>query len=671
MWKECGAKLYIYRMEIAGFRNFHNFTMDFNDGLNVIVGANNSGKTGLLLAINLLSNPGDIGAEDFNKNDLQCQYASLYKQTPPSIVIKYHIKHDISEDDTDDESIIKLLSFIGMDEILASKTAAKDPTRYTISACVEAKYILNPKKIVEYRQMVASAKSFDEFYAAFLLCQKYYGWTYTNGLTETLIEAKEATSIFKIDFIEAERKSESVYNETKHEIEKHLKTNPSSAATLQSIQRDLSQRMKDAIKPVLDKISNLVEHEDNDIGLSKGNVAISQDMRPSTTIAGAYVIDVQDTKAGYTLPLSHNGLGYNNLINMYMLVKLVEIQKGKDFRILCLEEPEAHLHPAMQYKLFKFLKKMDDDHNLNQQIFVTTHSPNITAVAGLDNMYMMAYERNDPIPDCTQQSLKSQFSGDSDAQKHMMKFLDVTRSDMLFADKVIFVEGIAEKLLLPKFLEKCGYAYEDEHISIVEVGGKNFPYFVRAFVNNPVKKKVLCVTDCDFNWSFSNRAKTVADYKLYKPSHVEMLRTEFSTATNLKTVFQKCYGSTFEDDLYMCNIGNAKVAKKLLKIAMPKSLHPYIDTCRLNFDRWDRNRGQIPTKSKDKVCKIIDDIKAAIALHPENALYYKGLFFAKLFYAYVENKKGDMALSILVDEALMKELKVPPYIREGIEWLSM
>ena len=83
MWKECGAKLYIYRIEIVGFRNFHNFTMDFNDGLNVIVGANNSGKTGLLLAINLLSNPGDIGAEDFNKNDLQCQYASLYKQTPP------------------------------------------------------------------------------------------------------------------------------------------------------------------------------------------------------------------------------------------------------------------------------------------------------------------------------------------------------------------------------------------------------------------------------------------------------------------------------------------------------------------------------------------------------------------------------------------------------------
>ena len=94
----------------------------------------------------------------------------------------------------------------------------------------------------------------------------------------------------------------------------------------------------------------------------------------------------------------------------------------------------------MQYKLFKFLKKLDEEDNLNQQIFVTTHSSNITAVAGLDNMYMMAYDRSLPISDCKQQSMKIQFNSDSDAKKHMAKFLDVTRSDMLFADKVILVE---------------------------------------------------------------------------------------------------------------------------------------------------------------------------------------------------------------------------------------
>lgn len=335
-----------------------------------------------------------------------------------------------------------------------------------------------------------------------------------------------------------------------------------------------------------------------------------------------------------------------------------------------MEEPEAHLHPAMQYKLFKFLKKLDEEDNLNQQIFVTTHSSNITAVAGLDNMYMLAYDRDNFPVDCRQQSLKKQFENDEPAKKHMMKFLDVTRSDMLFADKVIFVEGIAEKLLLPEFLEKCGYPYEDEHISIVEVGGKNFAYFVRAFANNPVKKKVLCITDGDFVWKLGNSAKTLAEYKAHIPTHVSDLNSIFAGDTNVKTVIQKSYGSTFEDDLFMCNIGNSKVSKALLKLALPTSLHAFISKYGISFEKWDRNRTEIPTKSQEKIFRILDSVKESIVLHPDESRMYKGLFFAKLFYAYAEKKKGDIALGILVDEELMRMLKVPPYIKGGIKWLS-
>ncbi|WRK56089.1 AAA family ATPase [Coprobacillaceae bacterium CR2/5/TPMF4] len=141
-------------------------------------------------------------------------------------------------------------------------------------------------------------------------------------------------------------------------------------------------------------------------------------------MSDAYVTEVKDTKSGFVMPLQYNGLGYNNLINIYMLIKLTEVQQGKDFKILCLEEPEAHLHPAMQYKLFKYLKNLDKKNELNQQIFVTTHSSNISAVAGIDNMFMLAYERNDKCSDCRQQSLKEQFT-DSDGKtvKKMQNYI--------------------------------------------------------------------------------------------------------------------------------------------------------------------------------------------------------------------------------------------------------
>ena len=216
------------------------------------------------------------------------------------------------------------------------------------------------------------------------------------------------------------------------------------------------------MKPSIEKLTILFETEQNDIGLKKGNVAIYPSVKANVSIPDSFITEVKDTKSEFIVPIDHNGLGYNNLINIYMLIKLKELRVGKDFRILCLEEPEAHLHPAMQYKLFKYLKKLDAEKKLNQQIFVTTHSSNISAVAGIDNMFMMAYDRSVTSQDCINQSLELQFKDQgktnkkSEAKKHLAKFLDVTRSDMLFADKVILVEGIAERLLLPYFMEKCG-----------------------------------------------------------------------------------------------------------------------------------------------------------------------------------------------------------------------
>ena len=666
--------MYIQKIHIKNYRNFNDFEMEFHEGLNVIVGANNSGKTGLLSAIYLLNSPSNISIDDFNKNNL-IQFKTLYNEDAPKIEITYFINHFVNEDDEEDESIIKLIPFLGFKEVDAMRVASEDKKKYFIKAIIKAVYELDEKYIGEYRKAVSEIAALDDFMLRLKrFVSEHYKWHYTNGVSDLQAESKAATSIFDIRFIEAERTAAEVEKETRKEIDSFSKDN-SNAIAVDKFKSKVSEELRDILKPSIEKLTILFETEQNDIGLKKGNVAIYPSVKANVSIPDSFITEVKDTKSEFIVPIDHNGLGYNNLINIYMLIKLKELRVGKDFRILCLEEPEAHLHPAMQYKLFKYLKKLDAEKKLNQQIFVTTHSSNISAVAGIDNMFMMAYDRSVTPQDCINQSLELQFKDQgktnkkSEAKKHLAKFLDVTRSDMLFADKVILVEGIAERLLLPYFMEKCGYAYEDEHVSIVEIGGKHFEHFVELFNGNALKKKVLCITDKDFSWiNDEEKFKTWKSYSEDKPTHIEKLRKRFMF-DEFKIITQNCGGRTFEDELFLANYHNIGTVTTLLKMALPESLHATIDLCKLDIAKLQEQLPSIDGRSKSVIQKYVNSYKNRIDQEEQNKEFYEILAFAEIFLHYAKANKGNLALSILT-EAESLSLNVPCYIKEGIEWLK-
>lgn len=674
--------MYIKKIHIQNYRNFADFTMEFHKGLNVIIGANNSGKTGLLYAINLLNSPSDISVDDFNKNNLS-QYSELYLETAPSITIEYDICHKICEDDTDDESIIRLMPFLGIKGLTENRQENDGVVEYNIAARIKAVYSLNTKFLEEYKKAVSNEAKDFETYLLILkrFVDNHYSWGYTNGISDTKAEQKSVTDIFDIRFIGAERTSEEVRMETKREIISFTK-NSNNAAALAVLKHKVSEDIKNFLSPSITKLDALFENEKNEIGLAKGNVSIASTVQAKFPLADTYITEVKDTKSGYTLPLQHNGLGYNNLINIYMLVKLTEIRPGKDFRILCLEEPEAHLHPAMQYKLFKYLRNLDDTDGLNQQIFVTTHSSNISAVAGLDNMFMIAYNREGDNYDCSQQSLLEQFDDKdgttikAEAKAHLTKFLDVTRSDMLFSDKVILVEGIAEKLLLPLFMEICGCAYEDEHISIVEIGGKHFKYFIELFNRNAVKKKVLCITDKDFKWidfDGDSNLRSYSEYESNEPTHITDLKKRFPIE-NFHICTQSMGGRTFEDEFFLANIKNEATATIVFKKAISDTVNEFFDKYGFDLTAWESHIEEMDGRSRKAVRKFLDVYKSRIDNSPKRISDYEKLIFAEIFLNYAKDKKGDIALGILTDKSLMNEdgsskLVVPHYIQEGLKWL--
>lgn len=96
--------MYISQIKIEGFRNFPKNTIEFNDGVNVIIGHNNAGKTSLLRAIGLIIDQNAnrrLEIDDFSKS------ASLAEllNSPPAISISMFIDQSDGEDLTGDDLV--------------------------------------------------------------------------------------------------------------------------------------------------------------------------------------------------------------------------------------------------------------------------------------------------------------------------------------------------------------------------------------------------------------------------------------------------------------------------------------------------------------------------------------------------------------------------------------
>ena len=247
-----------------------------------------------------------------------------------------------------------------------------------------------------------------------------------------------------------------------------------------------------------------------DIGASfdKSEPGFEGELTESELYSVLKLIIKQET--GMTLPVDKNGLGYNNLIFMSLLLAKMQADSdgkymgsnAKVFPMLVIEEPEAHLHPTMQDKFIKFLNKNIEQKKV-KQVFITTHSTFITAAVQLDDLICLYREGAKACiayPGKTFWENKDGTKINETSKKYVQRFLDATKSNMLFAEKIIMVEGIAEQLLIPILAEYNGKSLADNHVIVLQVGGRYFEHFLQLFdQKNPtaINRKIACITDID------------------------------------------------------------------------------------------------------------------------------------------------------------------------------
>ncbi|MET9014944.1 ATP-dependent endonuclease [Streptomyces olivaceoviridis] len=226
-------------------------------------------------------------------------------------------------------------------------------------------------------------------------------------------------------------------------------------------------------------------------------------MEASGVLRGSTRLQYPEGDTDFHLPEGHNGLGYSKLI--YTILQVVSFHQTylrttpkPALQLLFIEEPEAHLHPQMQEV---FIRNIEDfirrKGPWQVQAVITTHSSHIVASSGFH--CVRYFDRSGPqlmVKDLAkfQAKLEKTPQGD-ETLRFLHQYMVLHRCDMFFADKVILIEGTAERLLLPEMVRKCAQDLLHQYVSVIEVGDAYAMRFKDLL--DFLSIKTLVITDID------------------------------------------------------------------------------------------------------------------------------------------------------------------------------
>lgn len=662
--------MYIARIRIQNFRCFKETEIEFQPGLNVIIGENNSGKTTVLRALMLVFD---------RRSRVRPTVHDFYRlleplDSPPTITAQVTIRSSPTDSPGD--------------RALVSAWLTKLEPKW--EAQLSYNFFLPDQHHFEFAAALRNLDRDHFFEVVEEFLPKYVSRVYAGNPATKVVADSESLGKFDCQFLDALRdvETEMFAGGTplfRSMLEEVMDVGIEPAAR-RALRQDFRAKSGELRKSLLDRLKTeqLFRLARETGAADGGHPSLEGALDEEDLIAALRLFVMREQ---FSFPATHNGLGYNNLMYISLVLSSLSFRSSVDrrgqnaaiFPMLLVEEPEAHLHPALQYKLLSHIvSRVQEEPHKNRQVFVTTHSTHITAAAGLQPIICLSIAESGAIDVCYPAKLFDEEGKKS--RGYVERYLDATKSSMLFAKATVLVEGIAEQLIVPAIARALERSFDSNHVAIVRVDGLTFQHFLPLFgagvspdkLPFALSRKVACLIDADPCRRKLNEPK--ARWRACYPFQLDLdpaqyaYRAESGALTGVKALVAGraniaiCDGKkTLEYELALVNLGK-----------------PCVITDAMDSAEGLRTLCEAADSLPDDLANVLDqeviDDLAAVA----NMDDQKKHRFAALYLGCVSDQKGAHAFALektlrtLGSKELPRsEFVVPSYIQRAIEWVTI